>query len=628
MDLIRIDKEKCTQCQACINICPVRAINLESEKGFPWIIHERCIGCGSCLGVCADNAISYRSSKQEVNELLKQEEKVAAIVDPSISGEFGDITDYRKFVEMIRALGFEYVGEVSFGVDLVAKAYHELFNNFRGKYYLMANCPALVAYVEKFHPDLIENLAPIVSPMIATALVMRKKYGQNLKIVFIGPCIATKEEAGRYNGQAHVESVLTFKELRELFHENKIDESRLEFSDFDPPIGYKGSLYPLSNGILQAGEISENLLDGTVVTTEGNRNMVHAVKQFENHTEQINKHFNIFYNEGCLMGPGTSPRGEKFLRRSLVIDYANKRLKDFDYKQWQEHMNAYINLDLKTSFKNDDQRIAEPGKEKVNEILKLIGRKSGDNLGCESCGFENCGELARAVAKGLAKPGMCFTFSLKSKDDFIKSLKQTNQKLTGTVTDLRDSEKTARREERQAREQSERLSEMLQQLPSGIVIVEKSLKVVQSNQAFIDMLGEDARMIDEVIPGLAGADLKNLLPADIVRIFSNVLDNNTNVMDRDVHYENRLLNISVFTILKGKLAGAVFRDLYVPEMRREQVIKRVSEVINQNLEMVQKIGFLLGEGASTTEQMLNSIIESYKSQDKDDTNIRSTNKGQ
>ncbi|MCF8302325.1 MAG: 4Fe-4S binding protein, partial [Bacteroidales bacterium] len=448
MDLIRIDKEKCTQCQACINSCPVRAITLEHENGFPKVIHDRCIGCGSCLGVCADDAISYRKSKKEVNDLLKGKEEVAAIVDPSISGEFGDITDYRKFVEMIRALGFEYVSEVSFGVDLVAKEYKQLFDDFRGKYYITANCPAMVAYVEKFHPDLLDNLSPIVSPMIATAKVVRKKYGKDLKVVFIGACIATKEEARRYEGDAYVNAVLTFRELRELFTENHIEESRLEYSDFDPPIGYKGSLYPISNGILQAGDISEDLLEGTVVTAEGKRNALHAVEQFEQHTEQIRKHINVFYNEGCIMGPGTSPGGEKYLRRSLVTDYANKRLMDFDHKAWQGHMGEYSKLDLKTEFQNDDQRLPEPAKEKVNEVLKLIGRKPGENIGCESCGFESCGEFARSVAKGLAKPEMCLTFSLRSKDDYINSLKQTNEKLTRNVNELRDSEKKSRREER------------------------------------------------------------------------------------------------------------------------------------------------------------------------------------
>ena len=149
-------------------------------------------------------------------------------------------------------------------------------------------------------------------------------------MVFIGPCIATKDEALRFDGDSKIDSVLTFTELRQLFDEFNIRESQLEFSEFDPPFGNKGSLYPLSEGIIQAAGLSQDLLTGRIITTEGRNNMLDAVKEFDSRIDMIQRHFNIFYNEGCLMGPGTSAGGEKFLRRTLVTDYANKRLKDFD----------------------------------------------------------------------------------------------------------------------------------------------------------------------------------------------------------------------------------------------------------------------------------------------------------
>ena len=173
--LFKILHEKCIKCYACIRICPVKAIKVDIDTQFPSIIPERCIGCGSCYKVCSPVTIEYRSSIEETKELLLSGARVAAICDPAISGEFDDITDYRKFVEMIRHLGFEFVNEVSFGADLVARQYGKLFEHFYGKYYLTANCPAVVAFIEKFHPGLITNLAPLVSPMIATAKVIRKK---------------------------------------------------------------------------------------------------------------------------------------------------------------------------------------------------------------------------------------------------------------------------------------------------------------------------------------------------------------------------------------------------------------------------------------------------------------------
>lgn len=153
---------------------------------------------------------------------------------------------------------------------------------------------------------------------------------------------------------------------------------------------------------------------------------------------------------------------------------------------------------------------------------------------------------------------------------------------------------------------------MLQKLPSAVVIVDENLKVIESNQSFINTLGEDAEEINEIIPGLVGADLKTLLPFQFYKLFSAVLTTNENVVNRDVHLGDRLLNVSVFSIKKGKIAGAVLRDMYLPEVRKEEVIHRVTEVIDENLDLVQKIAFLLGEGAAKTERMLNSIIESHK----------------
>jgi hypothetical protein len=153
---------------------------------------------------------------------------------------------------------------------------------------------------------------------------------------------------------------------------------------------------------------------------------------------------------------------------------------------------------------------------------------------------------------------------------------------------------------------------MLEKLPSAVVIVDSNLKILHSNHSFINIIGEDAMAISEIIPGLSGADIKTLVPFNIYNMFSYVLKENEPVVSKDVYFEDSMLNISIFPIRKNKICGAIIRDLYSPEVQGEEVINRVSEVIEKNLAMVQKIGFLLGEGASETEQMLNSIIESYK----------------
>jgi len=614
LPLINIDSEKCKICFACVRVCPVNAIQVKSNLEAPVVISDRCIGCGSCLQVCAPLAITYRDACAETKALLGSGVKVAAIVAPSISGEFEDITDYRKFVKMIRELGFSYVNEVSFGVDMVAEQYRELFTNFMGRYYITTNCPPVFALVEKFHPGLIGNLAPIVTPMIASAQLARQLYGAETKVVYIGPCIAAKDEALRFSGASKVDAVLTFVELRQLFDELNIKESTVEYSDFDPPLGYKGSLYAVSNGILQAANLSEDLMEGSIITAEGKDNVMEAIREFESSVDFIRRHFNLFYCEGCLMGPGMSKGGKKYARKTLVTEYAEKKLKNFDHKKWENACKKHIALtDFNAAFAADDQRIADPTEGKIEEILKVIGKQDADDkLGCGACGFESCRDFAKAVAQGLTKTDMCLTYSLRSKHDFIKTLKQTNEKLARTQDALLDSERKARKDQQLAQEALERTSSMLQKLPSAIVIVDEHLKVIESNQSFINTLGEEAADINDIIPGLVGADLKTLLPFQIYKLFTAVISNNENLVNRDVHLGERLLNVSVFSIKKGKIAGAVLRDMYLPEVRKEEVIHRVTEVIDENLDLVQKIAFLLGEGAAKTERMLNSIIESHK----------------
>ncbi|NVO12257.1 MAG: 4Fe-4S binding protein [Bacteroidales bacterium] len=615
--LFKINKESCINCYACVRVCPVKAIEVKAGQNYAKILPERCIGCGSCLNICPVNAVQYYSSKDEVKSLLSSGAKVAAICAPSISGEFADITDYRKFVEMIKSLGFTYVCEVTFGVDLIAREYKKLFDNFKGKYFLTTTCPVVVSLVEKYHPDLVNNLAPIVSPMVATAKAVHETYGEDIKIVLISPCIQNKEEIKMYEGDGKIDSVLSFVELRELFDEFNIKESTFEYSEFDEPIGYKGSLYPVSRGILQAVDISEELLTGLVISVNGRDNLLQAVQQFESSAEIIGRHLNLFYCEGCIMGPGTSKGGKKFIRRSMVVNYAKKRLKTFNQETWEKHIEELERLDFSRTFTIDDQRLSAPPEEKIEEVLKVIDKEFIEkDSGCEACGYPSCRDFAVAVASGLANTDMCLNYTLKNRQEYIKTLRATNEKLAKTQDALKESEKKARIEQDTAREASDTITTMLKKLPSAVVIIDKKMKIVQSNQSFIDLLGDDALEINEIIPGLVGADLKTLIPYNIHSLFSYVIQNNDDILNRDIHYKESLLNISVFTIKKNSIVGAVIRDLYAPEVRKEEVLKRVTDVIDKNLAMVQKIGFLLGEGASETEQMLNSIIQAYKEGDK------------
>ena len=422
--LIKIIDEKCKACYACVRACPVNAIQVTEEQSVPRILPERCISCGSCIKACLPAAISYTNSTNEVKDLLASENKVAAAIDPSISAEFSDISDYRRFVQMIRDLGFDYVIETSFAVDLLAREYKKLVEDFKGKYYLFSSDPVVVKYVQKFQPELISNLAPLKTPAQLTASIVHRMHGIDTKIVFVSPVIASKTTDRNYDRDSNIDSVITFVELRELFKDFLIDEKQVEFSDFDPPHGNKGILFPMADGILQAAGISSHLLEGKVTTLEGEAEMKEALKEFKESISIINSHFNIFYNE-FLMGPGTSKNGEKYIRRAHVLNYAKKRIKNLDINQWEKNIIEFSNIDFSRKFSADDQRLPLPDEDFIEKILTDIKSKFDDEYeNCGICGYTSCREFAIAIAQGLATPEMCYRYNSKNRRNILKASKK------------------------------------------------------------------------------------------------------------------------------------------------------------------------------------------------------------
>ncbi|MBN2165622.1 MAG: 4Fe-4S binding protein [Marinilabiliaceae bacterium] len=613
--LILTDKNKCNLSLTCIRTCPAKAIKI--ADGYAQIMASRCIGCGHCVTMCSKDAISIRDEKTLVKELINSSGNIAAMCDPAISGEFTDITDYRKFVAMIRALGFNLVTEVAFGVDLVALKYKELFSNFEGKYYISTKCPPVVDFIEKEHPELVKNLAPIITPFTAMAKVIHKKYGTDTKIVYITACAGAKNDARKFNNtDGKIDAVITFIELRELFNEFEITENSVAFSEFDPPVGRKGGLFPISHGMLQSVDINQDLLNGSIIITEGRTNFLQSIKEFTTDVE-LQQHLDLFYCRGCHMGPGASPNGKRYKRRAQVIKYVKKRLAGISIDVWEKDIEQFSSLDFKRTFKASDLRLPIPTEAQIQQVLHEMGKANErDQLGCGACGYPTCREFAIAYTQGLTNYEMCYTYTNKQLHTYINKVNAANEKLKKTQEALLISEEKSRAEEKTAREAAETITAMLDKLKAGVVIVNDKLKIIESNRVFAQMLGDDAQQISELIPGLKGADLQSLVPFH--RYFQTVLQSGQDLLNRDTQLGNTLLNVSVFTIHKNSVVGGIIRDLTKPEVRREEIINRAQSVIRENLETVQQIAFLLGESASKTEKTLKSIIESQKSGDADD----------
>lgn len=151
---------------------------------------------------------------------------------------------------------------------------------------------------------------------------------------------------------------------------------------------------------------------------------------------------------------------------------------------------------------------------------------------------------------------------------------------------------------------------LLQKMPSGVLLVDENMKVVECNRSFAKMMGPEVEMIYDTNPGLEGANASKLITFH--KLFSSVLSTGKDILERDVRSDDKIFKVSVFSVLKHKIACGILRDLIVPEVRNDEIIKRTQKVIEENLETVQKIAYLLGENASRTESMLNTILEAHQ----------------
>jgi PAS domain-containing protein len=232
-------------------------------------------------------------------------------------------------------------------------------------------------------------------------------------------------------------------------------------------------------------------------------------------------------------------------------------------------------------------------------------------VNCSACGFATCKDLARAIAQNTAIPELCVTSAQIGNRDSSLDFKKITEELALAKDELKTTKNILDETRELLMAKNEALSIFVRGLGSGIVFCDENLKIVESNLGFIEILGEDVKEIHDVIPYLIGADLKTLLPFILITQFRFILNHDETQISKDVEIEGKWVNVSIFRLVQKKLVGAVFRNLHSKEERPEEIIHRVTEVIEENLRQVQQIGFILGEGAAKTEKMLNSIIKSY-----------------
>jgi len=419
--------EKCRRCYSCVRECPAVAIRVENEQAV--VLPERCIACGHCVTVCSQEAkISLDDSEMVMNEFIPGGNTIA-IVAPSFSASFPET--YNKVVSGIKKLGFYKVCETAFGADLISNAYLEELQENPGKVIISSPCPAVFTFIEKYRDRLVPHLAKIVSPMIAMGRYLKETLGKDKKVVFIGPCIAKKNEYRDEEVNGVIDAVLTFKELKELFQKYNINLEELEDSFFDPPYAYLGKSYPLAGGLLKTAEIPGDILEKRVIVVEGKEKFLEIIDELNN--SNINAKFiDILFCEGCIQGPGMDSGLNHYSRRESVINYIHENINKTDKGIWKGNIYNARNLNLRREFSYKNQLRPVPSEERIKEILAQTDKfEPKDELDCGACGYKTCRNYALAIAQGLAENDMCLPWLITRLEKAYSDLKETQDQLAG-----------------------------------------------------------------------------------------------------------------------------------------------------------------------------------------------------
>ncbi|MHB1034529.1 MAG: [Fe-Fe] hydrogenase large subunit C-terminal domain-containing protein [Pirellulales bacterium] len=442
MSIVSTIPEKCKRCYTCVRECPAKAIKVES--GQATVIAERCIVCGNCVKVCAQQAKLIEDGTAQVKRMLSGDRRVFACLAPSFPAAFDQLRP-GQVVAAIRHLGFDQVWEVAVGAELVSREYARLFDKSKppGRRVIATPCPAIVSYIAKYMPSLCDALAPVVSPMIAVGRAIRQRHGADVRVAFIGPCIAKKNELEDPCVAGAVDAVLSFKELVELLEEARIDPAVLPESRFDGPACRLGQSYALSGGLLKAAGLSADILENDTVVTEGKDRVLAVLRELtEGHSRA--RFFDLLFCEGCISGPRMLNDLSVFARKEILADFVRGESGLAVAPEAAEPSDEFAALDLGRSFTCQDLTLPQPTREQLTEALRMMRKEAPhEELNCGACGYPTCREKAIAVCQGLAEAEMCLPYLVEKLEATCGQLKESHEELASAQERLVVTEKLA-----------------------------------------------------------------------------------------------------------------------------------------------------------------------------------------
>ncbi|PKQ69484.1 hypothetical protein BZG01_00710 [Labilibaculum manganireducens] len=557
------EQNDCQDCYKCIRECKLKAIKVVNNSAQ--ILHDDCIYCGTCTLICPVNAKKVRNDVNKVKGLLKRNQKVIVSLAPSFVTEFPNLSD-GQIVAALKTLGFTHVSETALGAQKVSKKVSEFIENQDKGIYISSACPSVVEMICKHYPKYKNYITPFLSPLLTHSKYLKNRYGDDTHVVFIGPCIAKKAESDQF--PELLDAALTFSDVRKWFEEENIDPYLFSEDEkeevFVPGKAGRGVLYPIDGGMIMGVKNNTTATDAVYMTFSGITNIQLVLTDLDKYKKSTVMFLELLACDGgCVNGPGTSKSYSTAIKRLEVI---NKLGKDQAY-QLETDFSIERTFD---SILPIERR--EHAENSIKEALTMVGKYSDkDEINCGGCGYNSCREFAGALLEDRSEPNMCVSYMRKIAHD--------------------------------------KSSALLRKIPSGVVIVNEQLKIIEANLSFSRMMGTEIEQLYETVPGLADADLHKIAP--FYKLFSSALSTGVDNLEKDIRFGNKMFHITLFSIHKNKIVGAILRDMSQPFIQREEVISRAKSVNQKNLETVQKIAYLLGENASETEEMLNSIVEFY-----------------
>jgi iron only hydrogenase large subunit-like protein len=565
---IYTEETKCQDCYKCLRGCPVKAIKVENKCAT--IIRDHCIACGHCVAVCPNGAKKVRSDLRFARQTLEQHSRVMVSLAPSFVNEFSGIQP-AQVIAAIRELGFFGVSETALGAQQVSAHTATVLRGSKQKILFSSACPAAVEFIRKYHPEYADKVTNLMSPLLTHAKMLRRTYGDDIGVVSIGPCIAAKREADERADLVNV--ALTFEELHNWFKEKGIHPEELEPGTDDyfiPQEAHEGALYAIAGG-MAAGIKAECDSGVSFNSISGLSRIEKALAGLDEWTPSEDVFVELLAcPEGCINGPKARRVNGTLRKRYEVIHYSKP-------SEGREEPLFPINELLPTSL--PEQPVFS--EVQIHEALASVGKHIlEDERNCGGCGYESCKQFAAGLLAGKAERTMCVTY-----------MRQLAQKKTNAL---------------------------MSKMPSAAVIVDDQLRIIDANKKFETMF--DHVPVNGPQPdSLEGVKLREVIPImPFCHMFQRVLTTGQDALERDFRLRGTIVHVTIFTIDPHAVVGAILQDITSSRLKKEQIISRAQEVIQKNLKTVQQIAFLLGENAAQSEITLNSIVESFASEDVDD----------